>query len=33
MAAPDQFVNELGVKAVNAAQIEETLLHKVGCTA
>lgn len=39
MAAPDQFVDELGVTAVNAAQIEETLLHKVigpmvpGCAA
>lgn len=29
MAAPDQFVDELGVTAVNTAQIEETLLHKV----
>ncbi|KAL3138902.1 hypothetical protein ABBQ32_005724 [Trebouxia sp. C0010 RCD-2024] len=28
MAAPDQFVDELGVKAVNTSQIEETLLHK-----
>lgn len=31
MAAADQFVDELGVTAVNAAQIEETLLHKVIC--
>ena len=29
MATAEQFVNELGVTAVNAAQLEETLLQKV----
>ncbi len=29
MAAPEQFVDQLGVTAVNTAQLEETLLHKV----
>lgn len=31
MDTPEKFVGELGVTAVNAAQIEETLLHKVRC--
>lgn len=31
MATAEQFVNELGVTAVNAAQLEETLLQKVRC--
>lgn len=31
MDTPEQFVDELGVTAVNAAQIEETLLHQVRC--
>lgn len=29
MAAPEQFVDQLGVTAVNTAQLEETLLQKV----
>ena len=29
MAASEHFVDQLGVKAVNAAQIEKTLLQKV----
>ena len=31
MAAPEQFVSELGVTAVNTAQLEKTLLQKVKC--
>lgn len=31
MATAEHFVNELGVTAVNAAQLEETLLQKVRC--
>ena len=30
MATPEAFVEDLGVTAVNAAQVEETLLQKVG---